>query len=88
MNGFLQRIDHFRRHTFAMVAMTGEVPNLDIESVWLFRGKGIPQQMIDHPQWEYFEKRELDLNNQADKDLIKEFWTTKVGDNINGRPVS
>lgn len=43
MNGFLQRIDSFRRHTFAMMAIVGEVPNLDIESVWLFRGKGIPQ---------------------------------------------
>jgi elongation factor 1-gamma len=42
MNGFLQRIDHFRNHCFAMMAILGEEPNLEIESVWLFRGKGIP----------------------------------------------
>jgi hypothetical protein len=29
--------------------MLGEEPNLEIEGVWLFRGKGIPQEMKDHP---------------------------------------
>lgn len=49
MNGFLQRLDHFRKHTFSMMAITGDEPNLDIESVWLFRGKGIPPAMDEHP---------------------------------------
>lgn len=49
LNGFLQRIDHFRKHAFAMHCMLGEEPNLEIEGVWLFRGKGIPQEMKDHP---------------------------------------
>jgi len=42
LNGFLQRIDHFRKHTFAMHAMLGEEPNLEIMGVWLFRGKKVP----------------------------------------------
>jgi len=42
LNGFLQRIDHFRKHALAMMAMLGDEPNLEIEGVWLFRGKGIP----------------------------------------------
>lgn len=87
MNGFLQRIDNFRRYTFSMMAIVGEEPNLDIESVWLFRGKGIPQEMLDHPQFEYYQKRELDVNNQADRDLITDFWSAKVGDVINGKKV-
>jgi len=49
LNGFLQRIDHFRKHCFAMHAMIGDEPSLEIEGVWLFRGKGIPQEMKDHP---------------------------------------
>jgi len=50
MNGFLQRIDEkFRRHTMATMMIVGEEPNLDIESVWLFRGQGIPIQMQEHP---------------------------------------
>lgn len=42
MNGFLQRIDHFRKHVLAMHATLGEEPNLSIEGVWMFRGKGVP----------------------------------------------
>jgi len=87
MNGFLQRIDSFRRHTFAMMAIVGEEPNLDIESVWLFRGKGIPQQMIDHPQFEYYQKRELSVDNEEDRNLIRDFWSAKVGDSVNGKVV-
>jgi elongation factor 1-gamma len=30
LNGFLQRIDHFRKHTFAAHHMLGEEPNLEI----------------------------------------------------------
>ena len=60
LNGFLQRLDDFRRHCFGSIIMTGEEPNLEIESVWLFRGKGIPPRMDEHPQWEYFKSRVLD----------------------------
>jgi elongation factor 1-gamma len=87
MNGFLQRIDSFRQHVFAMMAILGEEPNLEIESVWMFRGKGIPQEMIDHPQFEYYKKRELDVTKEEDKKLISEFWGAKVGDIVNGLKV-
>ena len=75
MNGFLQRIDSFRVHVFSGTAILGEEPNLDIEGVWLFRGKGIPQEMIDHPQFEYYTKRELDVTKEEDRNLITEFWS-------------
>ena len=87
MNGFLQRIDHFRKHALAMHAVLGEEPTLNIEGVWLFRGKGVPQQMLDHPQFEYYKKRELDVSNEADRTLIGEFWTAKVGDTVHGQTV-
>ena len=83
MNGFLQRIDHFRNHAFAMMAILGEEPSLEIEGVWLFRGKGIPQEMIDHPQFEYYTKRELDVTKDEDKQLITDFWAAKVGETCN-----
>ena len=58
MNGFLQRMDDkFRNYSFSMMAILGEEPTLDIEGVWLFRGKVIPQEMLDHPQFEYYQKR-------------------------------
>ena len=87
MNGFLQRLDNFRAHVFSMMAIVGEEPNLEIESVWLFRGKGIPEEMTEHPQWEYYTKRELDINKDEDKKLITDFFCAKEGDIVNGLKV-
>jgi len=87
MKGFLQRIDHFRKHTFSMHAVLGEEPKLEIQGVWLFRGTEIPQEMHDNPQFEYYKKRKLDVNNAEDKKLITDFWCAKVGDKVNGMTV-
>jgi len=84
MNGFLQRVDNFRKHTFAMHAILGEEPNLEIMGVWLFRGTEVPQEMKDNPQFEYYKIRELSLDNEADKDLITDFWCAKPEDTIRG----
>jgi elongation factor 1-gamma len=88
MNGFLQRMDEkFRNYTFSLMAILGEEPNLEIQGVWLFRGKGIPQEMIDHPQFEYYQRRELDVTKEADRKLISEFWAAKVDGTTNGLKV-
>lgn len=85
MNGFLQRMDEkFRNYTFSMMAILGDEPNLEIQGVWMFRGKGIPQEMIDHPQFEYYQRRELDVKNEADKKIISDFWAGKVDSIANG----
>ena len=49
MNGFLQRVDNFRKPVFAMHTVLGDEPSLEIMGVWLFRGTTIPQEMIDNP---------------------------------------
>ncbi len=85
LNGFLQRLDDFRRHTFGSVIMTGEEPNLDVESVWMFRGTTIPARMDEHPQWEYFQTRRLDHTNPADKELVAEFFSAKAEGTVNGK---
>jgi len=66
LQGFLQRFDSFRKYAFARMCVTGVEPNLEIEGVWLIRGLTIPQECIDHPQFEYYKSRKLDLDNQAD----------------------
>jgi hypothetical protein len=40
--------------------------------------------MIDHPQFEYYSKRELDVTKDEDKKLIEDFWCAKVGHIVNG----
>lgn len=85
MNGFLQRMDEkFRNYTFSMMTILGEEPNLEIQGIWMFRGKTIPQEMIDHPQFEYYKRRELDVKNEADKKIISDFWAGKVDSIANG----
>ena len=70
------------------MAILGEEPNLEIEAVWLFRGKTIPQEMLDHPQFEYYQRRQLDVNNEADKKIITEFFCAKSDvTTINGAKV-
>jgi elongation factor 1-gamma len=88
MNGFIQRMDDkFRNYCFSMAAILGEEPNLEIQGVWMFRGKGIPQEMIDHPQFEYYQRRELDVTKAEDKKLITEFWSAKPESIANGLKV-
>jgi len=88
LNGFLQRIDNFRKHTFSMTVIAGEEPNLEIMGVWLFRGKGIPQEMIDHPQFEYFKKQELNVDSEIDRQLITDFWAAKEGEVVKGLKIT
>ena len=75
MNGFLQRLEHFRKYAFAVHGVYGDEPNLEIRGVWLWRGTEIPQEMKDHPSFEYHKFTKLDHNNEADKKKVTEFWT-------------
>jgi len=70
-----------------MHAVLGEEPELTIQGVWLFRGKGIPDRMLEHPQFEYYTKRELDVSNADDRKLISDFWAAKEGEIVNGLKV-
>lgn len=36
--------------------------------------------MNEHPQFEYYHKRELDINNDDDRKLITDFWCAKNDD--------
>lgn len=83
--GFIQRIDHFRKHAFARMCVLGKEPELEIEGVWLFRGTTIPQEMIDHPQFEYYQPRKLDINVEADYNLVKDFWSAEEEGTANGQ---
>lgn len=70
-----------------MHAVLGEEPKLEIKGVWIFRGKGIPAEMKDHPQFEYYKVKELNPENDDDKALITDFLCAKDGDVIQGKPV-
>ena len=84
MKGFHQRFDHFRKHCLSRTCILNDEPNLEIEGVWCFRGLEIPFEMHDHPQFEYYNTRKMDINNKKDFTLIKEFWSAEIGKKANG----
>ena len=75
MNGFLDRADACRKHTLGIQGVYGDEPNLDIKGVWMWRGVEVLPYLKDHPQFEYYECKKLDVNNPEDKALITEYWT-------------
>ena len=44
-SNILQNLDKFRRYTLAVFGVYGAEPNLDIEGVWMWRGKEIPEEV-------------------------------------------
>ena len=52
-SGFLERLENFRKYAYGVHGVYGEEPNLEIRGVWMWRGKGIPFEMRDHPSYDY-----------------------------------
>lgn len=86
MNGFLQRMDEkLRKHCLCVMGVYGEEPSLEILGAFMWRGVGEVEPMKDHPQFEYFKKRLLDIKgSQADRELVERFWTVKNSEVLTG----
>jgi elongation factor 1-gamma len=81
--GFLQRFDDFRKYCLARHLVLGTEQKQEIMGVWLWRGVGIPQEAKDHPQFEYYKTRQMDIfNNPEDDKLIRQFWGAEYEDTI------
>jgi elongation factor 1-gamma len=74
MNGFIQRLDHFRKYAFGVHGVYGDEPVLEIRGVWMWRGNGIAQEISDLDSYEYHKFTRLDINNESDKKKLNEFW--------------
>lgn len=79
MDGFIQRAEHFAKYSYGVHQIIGEEPNLDIQGLWMWRGQKIPQPMIEHPQFEYYVTKKLDIDNPEDQARIKEMWCVRDG---------
>jgi len=86
LNGFLQRIDNsFRKYSFGAFDVVGENKNYDIQGVWMYRGQEIPQEMKEHPSFEYHTFKKLDHTKSDDKKVIEDYWCNF--DTVEGKPV-
>jgi len=81
MNGFLQRLESFRKYAFGVVGIYGDEPNLEIRGCWVWRGTEIPFEIKDHPSGEWYHFRKLDVkNSEEDRKIQEEYWTSWTED--------
>lgn len=67
-----------RKHSLCVLGVYGEEPNLEIMGVFFWRGPGVIEPMLEHPQFEYYKQRKLDIKGSAaDRELVERFWVTK-----------
>lgn len=81
LNGFMQRMDErLRRHSLGCFGVYGDEPNLELMGLMLWRGAEIPPHMKDHPSFEYWTKKKLDVKKEADRAIILEYLSKKEED--------
>ena len=56
-----------RPHSLGVFGVYGEEPNLEQFGVMLWRGSEIPFPMSEHPQFEYWLKKKLDVKSEKDQ---------------------
>jgi elongation factor 1-gamma len=86
LGGWLQRCDPLRKYAFGAFVITGgEGPpaNFTIEGVWVFRGKEIPAEMLETPDYDSYSFRRANL--ETEKQAVEDYFawgepTGSIGD--------
>jgi len=81
IGGFIQRSDDVRRYAFGAMVIAGkdeEEPPFEVYGVWVFRGEGIPQEVTDNPDSEYYTWTKLDASKPADRAKFETFFTAET----------
>ncbi|CAK9160332.1 unnamed protein product [Ilex paraguariensis] len=69
VSGFLQRMDLARKYAFGKMLVIGSEPPYKVKGLWLFRGKEIPQFVIDECyDMELYEWKQVDITDEAQKE--------------------
>mmetsp|Transcript_5418 Transcript_5418/g.5380 ORF Transcript_5418/g.5380 Transcript_5418/m.5380 type:complete len:413 (+) Transcript_5418:33-1271(+) len=74
LDGFLHRMEGLRRWSFGTLGIYGADGNLDIKGCLCWRGQDIPPELVEHPQFEYYDRKKFDLNSDDDQKLINDYW--------------
>ena len=86
-NFFLERLgDGFKRFAFAVHGVYGEEGDYKVRGVWLWRGKEVPKEMKENDYFKYMTIKQLNVDNNNDKQLITDYWTkVHIGNKVEGR---
>lgn len=79
-NGFLQRLEHFRKYAFGVHGVYGDEPYLEVKGVWLWRGQGHPAEMKEHPSYEWHKFKQLDNEKAEDRQILEDYWCKMTED--------
>jgi len=77
IGGFLQRCDDARRYALGVMVLAGndeDEPPFEVYGVWIFRGPGIPQEIKDNPDSEYYTFTKLDSTKPADRQKVETYF--------------
>jgi elongation factor 1-gamma len=74
ISGFLQRLDKLRKYAFGSLIIFGEEPKLSVSGVWVFRGKEIPEEMLECDDAEHYNWTQANLEDNATKELINDYF--------------
>jgi elongation factor 1-gamma len=74
LGGFIQRLDKLRKYGFGSLCIFGEEPNLQVGVCFLVRGQEPPAELAECDDYEHYNWRKVDYNNQADIDLVNDYW--------------
>jgi len=77
IGGYLQRCDDARRYALGVMVLAGndeDEPPFEVYGCWVFRGQGIPQEIKDNPDSEYYTFTKLDSSKPADRQKVETFF--------------
>ena len=88
-NFFLERLDDdFKDYAFGIHGVYGHEGDYKVRGVWLWRGNGIPQEMKENDYFKYMTIKNLNSDNDNDRQLVNDYWTkNNEGNKVEGRPL-
>ncbi len=85
---FFDKAESFRKHVYCVHNILGKEGDYNIKGVWMWKGTEKLYCLDDHPAMEYYKFRKLELTNDKDFELIKEYWCKKGEEGlVEGEPV-
>ena len=79
-NGFIQRLETFRKYSFGTFGVYGDEPNLEVRGtrkylgLFMWRGLTIPAEVSEHPSYEYHKFQKLEFTDPKTRALVTEHW--------------
>lgn len=71
VSGFLQRMNLARKYAFGKMLVIGSEPPFKVKGLWLFRGKEVPQFVLDECyDMELYDWTKVDIADEAQKERV------------------